>query len=212
LIGTAYPFARHLCPFAVLALAALSGCVYRSTYVPPNDGRARLVWTGTEVSAYSPSTTPECLARVNLVKRVPVSPWMALEPESDVWVPDADLSPDGAVIIGGRGRHAWGGRVPPGYGSRGFSGGRFGGGGRLGAPHLGGGHVGGGGGGHGGGGGDLGKAALALIVLAYVAMPTASIIWITDRPESTSVASGMDDVHAYNDLVRSGDPVCGGVQ
>ena len=58
----------------------------------------------------------------------------------------------------------------------------------------------------------MGKAAIVLVVLAYLAIPTASIVWITDRPESTSVAAGMDDVHAYNDLVRSGDPVCGGVQ
>jgi hypothetical protein len=42
-------------------------------------------------------------------------------------------------------------------------------------------------------------------------IPTVAIVWATSRPESTSTARTMDWVHAYNDLVRSGDPACRGV-
>jgi hypothetical protein len=173
--------------------------------VPVDDGRARLVWSDNQAVAWTPSTTPECLAHVAQLKQVPVSYLVPLDA-------DPGGGGSGGVVVvgggpGGYGRHAWAPRLHGGGAS-----GRIGGGGaRIGG---GGGHISGGGhgGGHGGGGGggDWGKAAIALIVLAYVAVPITAIVWATDRPESEGVARGMDEVHAFNDLVRAGDPACGG--
>jgi hypothetical protein len=201
---------RCLSLFAAPAvLAALSGCSYHSAYVPLDDGRARMVWSENQAVPWTPAPTPECLAHVAQMKQVPVSYLQPL---------DADPGGGGGggvIIVGGPGggaygRHAWAPR-PRGAGS---PGGRVGGGGRIGgagAPRVGGGGHGGGGHG-GGGGGDWGKGAIALLVLAYVAVPIGAIVWAADRPESTGVAAGMDEVHAFNDLVRSGDPACGGWQ
>jgi hypothetical protein len=198
-----------------LLLAALTGCSYHSAYVPIDDGRARLVWSGTQAVAWTPTTTPECLAHVTELKQVPVSYLMPLEADP------GDGGSGGVVVVngGGRvyGRHSW---APHAHGGGsagshvGGAGGRFGGGGHIGGSggHVSGGGHGGGGHGGGGGGGDWGKAAVALLVLAYVAVPITAIVWATDRPESEGVARGMDEVHAYNDLVRSGDPACGGWQ
>lgn len=66
------------------------------------------------------------------------------------------------------------------------------------------------GGGLGGGGGKgAGAAVIAIVVLAYLIIPVTSIIWAEQPPESGGVSASIDRVHAYNDLVRSGDGACG---
>lgn len=199
----------------LVAAVALTGCSYRSTYVPPRDGRARLVWTDTGVGPSLRKYSKECAERIDEVASERISAW--IEPEE--WEPgeprtDTGSSSNGSVRAGSRwGTHHHGGRgihgghvgsAGRGAGSvRGLGGGRGLGGARLGGGRGGGFHL-------GGGGGGGGKGYVALIVLAYFILPTVSIVWATDRPESTSTAYDMDTVHAYNDLVRAGDEACPG--
>jgi hypothetical protein len=53
---------RLRCPWALAAaLAPLAGCTYTSDYVPPQDGRARPIWSENEVVASLPAADPSCL-------------------------------------------------------------------------------------------------------------------------------------------------------
>lgn len=193
---------------AAAALAGLSGCSYTSTYVPPNDGRARLVWTGRQVGESLPVMDGACASHVAALSS---EPWpVAAETRETWWDPERDadatsagVSVNGGVSFGSGGHHV-GGHV------HGASGGGHVGvasGGSSGAGHSGGG--GGGGHGGGGGGGNWGEGAVVLVVLAFVVAPIVSVIWSTDRPEETTVAGSMDRVHAYNDTIRSGESPCG---
>jgi len=218
---------------AMATLGAISGCSYSSTYVPPEDGRARLIWTGREAGEQLPEVSAECMERVDAAISERASapriaqPWW--EPPADPESESGEVSLDqGATLdVGGSsfpGRHlghlhagpddARGGGLRPasptvghlGSAQGGTSGGSHGGGVHGGGVHGGGSH---GGGGGGGGGGGMGAGAVALVALAYLLLPTVAIVWAEDRPEQSGVARAVERVHAYNDLVRAGDPSCG---
>lgn len=50
---------RKLVAFALLGTWA-TGCSYQSSYVPPQDGRARPVWTGDQIAVHAPKKLPGC--------------------------------------------------------------------------------------------------------------------------------------------------------
>jgi hypothetical protein len=219
-----------------LALLALTGCSYTSTYVPPNDGRARLVWDEKQAVPAMPAVAGACREHLAAVATTHTPRLDAHDGAVGFWAPPPDDDDDddldaadgstwdasGSTSVDARGARRYHGGVHGAHGGHGghlggrgggaSGGGQGGGGGHIGGGHIG--HIGGGGGGHGGGGGggggDWGKGAIVLIVLAYFIAPTVSAIWASDRPESTDVAKGMDEVHAYNDLVRFRDPACVG--
>jgi hypothetical protein len=194
---------------AIVALLALSGCSYSSSYVPPQDGRARLVWNDKQVVPSLPSVSASCSDRVRVtsLERSPMEDPLA--PPHVWWQPpreprwdDEEAGTDARVQIdinGGRGgRRFYGMHHGEARGGRG--------GARIGAAGRGGGR-GGAGGFH---GGKLGKGALVVVALAYLIVPTVVAVWAGQRPDQTDVAKGMDQVHAFNDLARSGDPACVG--
>jgi hypothetical protein len=182
---------------AVAALSALAGCSYTSAYVPPPDGRARVVWRETNVAAHLPrSLGPECADELLAAMRGGEVVFVPREPAGVWW-----WSPGSVVLPGG-------GPATPGAGSR------FGAHGSGGGVHVAGGGVhGSSGGGHGGGGngGGGGQGAAVALVIALVALPVLTLALATSRPENEEeAAAATDRVNAYNDLARVGDPACAG--
>lgn len=180
------------CLALLTAAALLSACSYSSTYVPPNDGRARVVWAASDVAVSLPTGTPAvCGSEIDalrggdgtLVARYRRGPVVGF------WAP---------VVIAGP--HPMG---PIGHVAA--------------SPHVGGiggfrpvphapSHSGGGGGGNLNG---LGQGAVVVAVIALLALPIVAVSLAASRPESAGLTSNaMDQVNAYNDLARWGDPAC----
>jgi len=214
----------------LLALVMLaSSCGYQSSYVPPVDGRARVIWNERDseatVTLAGAGLTQACevaLRQLTGHERMPLLDSFVQLPESpsemqyrpgsyggEYWVPRY-YGPNIVVVHPG---------VPP----------------LLPRPPLfvpmvvrhggpiyrvppavggvrGGARFGSGGGGRfggGGGGGDAGKGLAILAVIAIVVMPVISITLATVRPESERQASqAIDAVNAYNDMLRGGNSPC----
>lgn len=218
------------------ALALLSGCSYTSTYRAPNDGRARVVWAGSDVVALAPEVSETCGRRVEQLTLGEVVRSFDMKSHRGYWRPEeeADEAGGGEVDVqldgggdarAGRGGHHRGRGEGRGHhgGARGASarGGAHGGGhgggslrvsggGRSGGGGSIGGRSSGGGGGGGAGGKGGGAAAAVVLVLLYLVMPVTAIVWSEVAPGDDAIASNIDRANAYNDLVRSGDDACGG--
>lgn len=188
-------------PLLLPGMASLVvGCGgYTSSYVPPPDGRPRLVWTDNKpVPMISNPVPAQCNEAVNSLTNT------------------LDLGRYGGRIAGGRVSggyyvpartvvvvHAHGPAfipvprpivpiVPFHAGSGGSSGGI----GRI-------------GGGGGGGSGDLGKAAVVVVVLAIATLPFIALGLAVGRPEPEGeVAAAIDNVNAHTDLARSEGSPC----
>lgn len=187
--------ARFL-PLLLPGIATLAlGCGgYTSTYVPPPDGRPRLVWQDNRpVPMISNPVPQECSAAVETL-----------------------AGGGGSLEVGRRvaGGHVSGGYYVPGrtvvivHGGPAFV--------PIPRPIVplpgplpGGGGIGRIGGGGGGGNGDLGKAAIVLVVVAIVALPFIALGLATGRPEpEDKVAAAIDQVNAQTDLARSEGSPC----
>jgi len=211
----------------VSLFAALCGCGYTSSYVPPMDGRARVVWDSSSseatVSLAGGSLSQTCrgmLQQLTSHDRIPLENGFVSLPSlsspvsyqapmsgSEPYVPryyGADI----VVIHPGLPPHL---PHPPLFVPRlvrpGMIGSSF-------SPSVGGsirggsvGRIGGGSGSS--GGGDAGKALAIVAVIAIVVMPVISISLASVRPESERQASqAIDAVNAYNDMLRGGGSPC----
>lgn len=207
----------------------VNGCGYQSSYVPPVDGRARVIWNDRDSEATATlaggGLTQACeiaLRQLTGHERMPLNDSFVQLPEApselqyrlgsyggEYWVPRY-YGPNIVVIHPG---------VPPLlprpplfvpmvvrpggpiYRVPPAVGGIRGGGPRFGSG--GGARIGG------GGGGDAGKGLAVLAVIAIVVMPVISITLATVRPESERQASqAIDAVNAYNDMLRGGNSPC----
>jgi hypothetical protein len=192
-----------------LALLAV-GCGYTSEYVAPADGRPRAVWHDNKVvveRAGAPASS-QCAADIGqltdtstLRERRP----QVRRPEGGYWVPTyygpqivvvsrgmAPILPHPPVflpsLLGVRPGVAMIGPLP--------------------VPVL---RVGGLGGGSGsrGGSGDLGKAAVVLAVVALVVLPAVDLgLAIAPAESAGPSAQAIDQVNAWNDLLRSPGTAC----
>ncbi len=206
----------------VSLFAALSGCGYTSSYVPPMDGRARVVWDSSNseatVSLSGGSLSRTCqgaLRQLTGHERIPIErsfvqlpslpspmPYQVPMSGSEYYVPRY-YGPDIMVSYPGmvpRLPH------PPLFVPRLV---------RLGtasahvSPSLGGGGSVGHSGGSSSSSGDAGKALALAAVIAIVVMPVISISLASVRPESERQASqAIDAANAYNDMVRGGGSPC----
>ncbi|WP_281326706.1 hypothetical protein [Polyangium sp. 6x1] len=194
--------------FVAGSLGILAGCgSYTSDYVPPQDGRARVVWDDDRAVAFLPSeaSARDCSEAVRNLPADPgqystyyggstgvvyYRPWIIVRPAPVVIVGSSGASNAPRAIH----------RTPASATASSSSGG---GGGSISGPSGSGGSKSGGGGGGGGGGGDLGKAAVVVAVVALVALPIITLSLGLTRPEpEKEVADAIDDVNAYNDLAR----------
>ena len=212
--------------FFALATFGSGGCGYTSNYVPPIDGRARVIWNSQDSEATATlaggSLSSECQAAIRQLtghERIPLDrgfvqlptlpsaePYQMIPSYRGEYVPRY-YGPNIIVIHPGLAPHFP--RPPlfiPGLGRPGFPPHR------IATPVAGGVRMGGGGGrGFGGssGGSDAGKAFVVLAVVAIVVMPVISITLATVRPESERQASqAIDAVNAYNDMLRNGNSPC----
>lgn len=185
-------------------LGALSaGCgSYRSDYVPPQDGRARVLWKDDSVVASLPALIPGCAAV--LFGDKPESPGPSSSGSSGavfsrqtvIVVPRvrppfpylSRATPQGAPI------HRVAAKPGPARSS--------GGAGRSGGVTQG-----GGGGGMGSGSGEL---MVVLAVITLTTLPVVTIGLALGRPEpEEEVARGIDAVNDYNEAVRTTGWPCG---
>jgi hypothetical protein len=180
-------------PLLLPAIAAMvMGCGgYNSNYVPPADGRPRLVWQDNKVVPMSANAIPaQCSSETDALLggsgSVPVSRYVGGGGGGGVrfWVPVrtvAVVRVNGPIIA----------PIPRLGGS--FSGGGLG---KL-------------GGGGGGGGGDIGKAAIVVAVLAIAVLPFIALGLAAGRPEpEDQVAAAIDQVNAQTDLARVPGSAC----
>lgn len=188
--------ARFL-PLLLPGLATLAmGCGgYTSSYVPPADGRPRLVWSDDKPVPMISTPMPDaCSAAVESL-----------------------TGGGGEIKVGHRvaGGHVSGGYYVPARTVVVVHGGPVfvpvphpivphvsvsgsGGGGGIG-------HIGGGG----GGSGDLGKAAVVLVVVAIATLPFIALGLAVGRPEPEGqVAAAIDHVNAQTDLARTEGSPC----
>lgn len=209
----------------VSLFAALSGCGYTSSYVPPMDGRARVVWDSSDseatVSLSGGSLSRTCqgaLRQLTGHERIPIErsfvqlpalpspvPYQVPMSGSEYYVPRY-YGPDILVVHPGVVPQL---PHPPLFVPRlvrlGTASARF-------SPSVGGGIRGvsvGHSGGSSGSSGDAGKALAIVAVIAIVVMPVISISLASVRPESERQASqAIDAANAYNDMVRGGGSPC----
>lgn len=175
-------------PLLLPGIASLViGCGgYTSQYVPPPDGRPRLVWQDNKVVAVQANPVPAaCAADADaLAYGYESAPELQRTVRTRVvggvyWVPvrTVHVVHVGGPVIVPR-------PILP------VPGGSVGGIGKL-------------GGGGGGGGGDLGKAAIAVAVLAIAVLPFIALGLATGRPEpEKEVALAIDRANAQTDLAR----------
>lgn len=209
------PWGASKAIFVAGSLGILSGCgSYTSDYVPPKDGRARVVWVDDRAVASLPSEAlgPGCSEAVRNMPADPAQystyyggssgvvyyrPWIRVRPAPLIIVSSGGASnaprsvhrTPAAATVGGSSGGGSGSISGPGGSSSGKSGGSGGGGG--------------------GGGGDLGKAAVVLAVVALLTLPIITLSLGLSRPEPEGdVANAIDDVNAYNDLARLPDSPC----
>ena len=192
---------RSALGIVMMALVVLSGpgCSYKSTYVAPKDGRARLVWTGTDVApdlgGVSPSRECLSLAGFGVDEERPGGPAPGRRGQ---WSPRfygppiVLLSPGMAPVWGtGPARPIFGpvfpGPLSPGvlvlprasffvgiWSLRGVD----------------------------------GKAAAALAVLLVASLSIVDFALALDEPESRRSVAAMDRVNAYNDWARTPGSPC----
>lgn len=162
---------------------------YTSEYVPPPDGRPRLVWQDNKVVPMMANAMPApCSSEVDALLggsgsvRVPRS----YSGGGTYWVPVRTVA---VVRVHGP--------VPLPLPRASFGGsGGVGGIGKL-------------GGGGGGGGGDLGKAAIVVAVLAISVLPFIALGLAAGTPEpEKEVADAIDRVNAQTDLARMPGSPC----
>ncbi len=194
------PFVPLLLPgFAALVM----GCGgYTSSYVPPPDGRPRLVWSDDKpVVMMANPMPPACSDAVSSVATgggsVPVGGRHVAggHISGGFYVPVRTV----VVVHGGVGILPVPRPILPGF----SGGGHSSGGGGLGGI--------GGGGGHGGSGGsgDLGKAAIVLVVVAIATLPFIALGLAVGRPEPEAyVATAIDQANAHTDLARTQGSPC----
>lgn len=196
-----YPrFLPLLVPGAVALLAGCGG--YQSQYIPPPDGRPRLVWDDNKVVPTMANVAPsECTAAVDEVAEggtrkgrsyghvtggyyVPVHHVTVVHVHGPPIVP----VPHPVVFHGGTTHTANHGGGKGGLGGLGGSGGS-------------------------GGSGDLGKAAVVVAVLAIAVLPFVALGLATGRPEpEAEVAAAIDRVNAQTDLARTEGSPCDELQ
>lgn len=175
--------------------ALVAGCGgYTSEYVPPPDGRPRLVWQDNKVVPTMAGAVPaKCSAEVNELTSGGSVPLAGRRGGGGggggvYWVPVRTV---GVVHVHGPAIVPVPRPILPS-----FSGGSSGGIGKL-------------GGGGGGGGGDLGKAAIVVAVLAIAVLPFIALGLATGRPEpEAEVAAAIDHVNAQTDLARVEGSAC----
>ncbi|MDC3958394.1 hypothetical protein [Polyangium jinanense] len=213
-MAMASPWGASKAIFVAGSLGILSGCgSYTSDYVPPKDGRARVLWDDDRVVASLPSEVSGrgCSEAIRNLPADPAQystyyggstgvvyyrPWIIVRP-----APVVIVGSGGGVSNAPRTIHRTPAdatvRSPSGGGSGSISGpGGGGGGGKSGGSS-------GGGGGGGGGGGDWGKAAVVVAVVALLTLPIITLSLGLTRPEPEGdVANAIDEVNAYNDLAR----------
>lgn len=199
------------------ALAPLAGCTYSSDYVPPQDGRARAVWSEDKVVASLPATDERCLDNtLSLADGRPQRNYVSGGrtvvrggPSVIIWSPlpvvHVHTSSGPRVHHVDAGRHAATPTVhaPP----SGPVGRSTGSGSSSSTVH----HTNGGGsGGHSSGGGEAAAAvAVAAAVVAIVAMPAITLGVALSSPGDQKVsAAATDQVNAYNDLARTQGSPC----
>lgn len=177
-------------PLLLPGIASLvMGCGgYTSEYVPPADGRPRLLWEDNKVVVTQAGAVPvACGAEVNALTGGDTSVRVAARGGGGggvYWVPVRTV---GVV-------HVHGPIIAP--VPRPF------------VPSVGGGGIGKLGGG-GGGGGDLGKAAIVVAVLAIAVLPFIALGLATGRPEpEAEVADAIDRANAQTDLARTPTSAC----
>lgn len=210
-----------ICFFQMLC-GLCAACGYQSQYVPPIDGKARVVWHSRDseavVSVGGLAITADCQTALRLLtrrSRMPLDtgdsmtfpeptteqPLLTLHTESVFWVPRY-YGPNIVVVNPGMApvfarppvfTHPMS-RFPVGtVVSKGAPGGGVS---RGGGVRL-------------GGGGDAGRGLAVLAAVALVVMPAISIPVAVVRPESERQASeAIDGTNALNDLVRSGQLPC----
>lgn len=157
---------------------------YTSEYVPPADGRPRLVWQDNKVVVMQANAVPaNCTAEVDALAGGDTSVRVAGRGGGVYFVPVRTV---GVVHVGG-----------PVIVPRPF------------VPPLPGAGIGKLGGGGGGGGGDLGKAAIVVAVLAIAVLPFIALGLATGRPEpEKEVADAIDRANAQTDLSRTPGSAC----
>lgn len=186
---------NHLAWFPLLlpgiALLATGCGGYTSEYVPPPDGRPRLVWQDNKVVPMISNPVPAaCSDAVDSVENGGAGHVVRGRVSGGYYTPVRTVT---VVHVGGP-------IVPiprpilvpfvPGRGG-------IGGLGSL------------GGGGGSGGGGDLGKAAIVVAVLAVAVLPFIALGLATGRPEpEKEVAAAIDRVNAQTDLARTEGSPC----
>jgi hypothetical protein len=172
----------------IVALAC--GCGgYMSEYVPPPDGRPRLVWQDNKVVPMTANAVPgNCTAAVDDMASGASPRTIGRPTGGTYYVPVRTI-----VVV-----HAGGpGYVPIPHPLGGLS--VSGGGGGIG-------HI---GGGSGGGGGDIGKAAVVVAVVAIAVLPFIALGLAVGRPEpEKEVAAAIDRVNAQSDLARTEGSPC----
>ena len=176
-------------PLLLPGIASLvMGCGgYTSEYVPPADGRPRLLWEDNKVVVTQAGAVPaNCSAEVNALTGGDTSVRVAARGGGGggvYWVPVRTVGVvhvHGPIIA----------PVPRPFVPLGGGIGKLGGGG-------------------GGGGGDLGKAAIVVAVLAIAVLPFIALGLATGRPEpEAEVADAIDRANAQTDLARTPTSAC----
>ena len=176
-------------PLLLPGIASLvMGCGgYTSEYVPPADGRPRLLWDDNKVVVTQAGAVPAaCGAEVNALTGGDTSVRVAARGGGGggvYWVPVrtvAVVHVHGPIVA----------PVPRPFVPLGGGIGKLGGGGS-------------------GGGGDLGKAAVVVAVLAIAVLPFIALGLATGRPEpEAEVADAIDRANAQTDLARTPTSAC----
>lgn len=183
------------------AAALLMGCGgYQSQYIPPADGRPRLVWDDNKVVPTMANVAPsECTAAVEQVVdggtrkgrsygRVTGGYYVPVHTVTVVHVHGPPIVPVPRPVVFHGATHT------SNHGSKGGLGGIGGGGGS-------------------GGSGDIGKAAVVVAVLAIAVLPFVALGLATGRPEpEAEVAAAIDRVNAQTDLARTEGSPCDELQ
>ena len=211
-------FCRVVAATTALALAT-AGCGYRSTYVAPTDGRARVVWGPNDVPTVQmsgASISSECGTEIRQATdnaRLPLADGhlhSLRRPSypasgSEVWVPRY-YGPRIVVIRPGV--------LPlfprlPLFVPRLISPVPLPGGPMNGIGGIGRGGSGGGGGSSMGGGKGAGELVLVLLVISVVVLPAVALGLAASTPESSQkAADAIDLANAYNDLARLDGTPC----
>jgi hypothetical protein len=190
---------------AALAFAAVGagGCGgYTSDYLPPQDGRARVVWEDDRAVAVVPEAAPSpCMPAVMSVQRQPSNFVDYGGPRSYVvWRPGFVVVTSGSTRVVPARPGRVGPRVPASPSVR-----------TPARPTVGGAGVGSTGSSSRGSGGGKFPAEVAAVVavLALVTLPAITLGLALGRPEpSGEVAEAIDQVNAYNDLARVSNSPC----